>query len=89
MWDWEACSIPTRVAGRLRRHRQKKLPRENLAALEAASLLEFMWAREGRGIVRRIADRTRRGEPLSAVLAETVSAAARRAGAGNGMEGEP
>ena len=51
----------------------KKLPRENLAALEAASLLEFMWAREGRGIVRRIADRTRRGEPLTAVLAETVS----------------
>jgi hypothetical protein len=51
----------------------KKLPRENLAALQAASLLEFMWAREGRGIVRRIADRTRRGEPLSAVLAETVS----------------
>jgi hypothetical protein len=51
----------------------KKLPRENVAALEAASLLEFMWAREGRGIVRRIADRTRRGEPLSAVLAQTVS----------------
>lgn len=52
---------------------QKKLPRENIAALQAASLLEFMWAREGRGIVRRIADRTRRGEPLSAVLAQTVS----------------
>jgi len=51
----------------------RKLPRENLAALEAASLLEFMWAREGRGIVRRIADRTRRGEPLNAVLAQTVS----------------
>lgn len=51
----------------------KKLPRENIAALEAASLLEFMWAREGRQIVRRIADRTRRGEPLSAVLAQTVS----------------
>jgi hypothetical protein len=51
----------------------KKLPRENVAALQAASLLEFMWAREGRGIVRRIADRTRRGEPLSAVLAQTVS----------------
>jgi hypothetical protein len=51
----------------------KRLPRENIAALEAASLLEFMWAREGRGIVRRIADRTRRGEPISTVLAQTVS----------------
>jgi hypothetical protein len=51
----------------------KRLPRENIAALEAASLLEFMWAREGRGIVRRIADVTRRGEPLSAALAQTVS----------------
>jgi hypothetical protein len=51
----------------------RKLPRENIAALEAASLLEFMWAREGRGIVRRIADRTRRGEPISTVLAQTVS----------------
>ena len=51
----------------------RKLPRENIAALEAASLLEFMWAREGRGIVRRIAERTRSGEPLSAVLAQTVS----------------
>ena len=51
----------------------KRLPRENIAALEAASLMEFMWAREGRGIVRRIADITRRGEPLSAALAQTVS----------------
>jgi hypothetical protein len=51
----------------------RKLPRENIAALEAASLLEFMWAREGRGIVRRIAERTRRGEPISTVLAQTVS----------------
>ncbi len=52
---------------------QKRLPRENVAALQAASLLEFMWAREGRGIVRRIADITRRGQPLSAALATTVS----------------
>lgn len=51
----------------------KKLPRENIAALEAASLLEFMWAREGRGIVRRIADATRRGASLSSVLEQTVS----------------
>jgi len=51
----------------------KRLPRENVAALEAASLMEFMWAREGRGIVRRIAEVTRRGEPLSVALAQTQS----------------
>ena len=51
----------------------KRLPRENIAALEAASLMEFMWAREGRGIIRRIADVTRHGQPLSAVLAQTQS----------------
>jgi len=51
----------------------KRLPRENIAALEAASLMEFMWAREGRGIIRRVADVTRRGEPLSAALAQTQS----------------
>jgi hypothetical protein len=51
----------------------KKLPRENIAALEAASLMEFMWAREGRGIVRKVAQITRRGEPLSAALVQTQS----------------
>jgi hypothetical protein len=51
----------------------KKLPSESLAALEAASLIEFMWAREGRGIVKQLVDRTRRGEPLSAVIAQAVS----------------
>jgi hypothetical protein len=51
----------------------KKLPPPSLAALEAASLIEFMWAREGRGIVKQIVDRTRRGEPLSAVIAQAVS----------------
>lgn len=51
----------------------KRLPRENVAALEAASLMEFMWAREGRGIVRRVADVTRHGQPLSAALAQTQS----------------
>jgi hypothetical protein len=51
----------------------RKLPSESLAALEAASLIEFMWAREGRGIVKQLVDRTRRGEPLSAVIAQAVS----------------
>jgi len=51
----------------------KRLPRENIAALEAASLMEFMWAREGRGIVRKVAEVTRRGEPLSAALVQTQS----------------
>ncbi|HUQ84577.1 MAG TPA: hypothetical protein VM076_25710, partial [Gemmatimonadaceae bacterium] len=37
------------------------------------SLMEFMWAREGRGIVKQLVDRTRRGEPLSAVIANAVS----------------
>jgi len=51
----------------------KKLPAPSLAALQAASLIEFMWAREGRGIVKQLVDRTRRGEPLSAVIAQAVS----------------
>ena len=51
----------------------KRLPRESVAALEAASLVEFMWAREGRGIVKQLVDRARRGEPLSAVIAQAVS----------------
>jgi hypothetical protein len=51
----------------------RKLPPESVAALEAASLIEFMWAREGRGIVKQLVDRSRRGEPLSAVIAQAVS----------------
>lgn len=51
----------------------RKLPPESIAALESASLIEFMWAREGRGIVKQLVDRTRRGEPLSAVIASAVS----------------
>jgi len=51
----------------------RRLPAESLAALEAASVIEFMWAREGRGIVKQLVDRTRRGEPLSAVIADAVS----------------
>ena len=51
----------------------RKLPRESLAALEAGSVIEFMWAREGRGIVKQLVDRARRGEPLSAVIAQAVS----------------
>lgn len=51
----------------------RRLPREMLAALEAASLIEFMWAREGRGITKQLVDRTRRGEPLSAVISQAVS----------------
>ena len=51
----------------------RKLPPESVAALEAASLIEFMWAREGRGIIKQLVDRTRRGEPLSAVIAQAVS----------------
>ena len=51
----------------------RKLPRESVAALEAGSLIEFMWAREGRGIVKQLVDRARRGEPLSAVIAQAVS----------------
>ena len=51
----------------------RKLPPESVAALEAGSLIEFMWAREGRGIVKQLVDRARRGEPLSAVIAQAVS----------------
>jgi hypothetical protein len=51
----------------------RKLPPELVAALESASLIEFMWAREGRGIVRQLIDRARRGEPLTAVIAQAVS----------------
>jgi hypothetical protein len=51
----------------------RKLPAQSLAALEAASVIEFMWAREGRGIIKQLVDRTRRGEPLSAVIAQAVS----------------
>jgi hypothetical protein len=51
----------------------RKQPRETIAALESASLIEFMWAREGRGIIKQLVDRTRRGEPLTAVIANAVS----------------
>lgn len=51
----------------------RKLPPESIAALESASLIEFMWAREGRGIVKQLVDRGRRGESLSAVIANAVS----------------
>lgn len=51
----------------------RKLPRESVAALESGSLIEFMWAREGRGIVKQLVDRARRGEPFSAVIAQAVS----------------
>ncbi len=51
----------------------RRLPAESIAALEAASLIEFMWAREGRGIVKQLVDRSRRGEPLAAVIAQAVS----------------
>jgi hypothetical protein len=51
----------------------RRLPPQSLAALQAGSLMEFMWAREGRGIVKQLIDRTRRGEPLSAVIANAVS----------------
>ena len=51
----------------------RKLPRESVAALQSGSLIEFMWAREGRGIVKQLVDHARRGEPLSAVIAQAVS----------------
>ena len=51
----------------------RKLPRESVAALQAGSLIEFMWAREGRGIVKQLVDRARRGESLSAVIGPAVS----------------
>jgi hypothetical protein len=44
-----------------------------MAALQAASVIEFAWAREGRGIIKNLVDRNRRGEPLSAVIANAVS----------------
>jgi hypothetical protein len=51
----------------------KKAPPESLAALQAASVIEFAWSREGRGIIKNLVDRNRRGEPLSAVIANAVS----------------
>lgn len=51
----------------------RKLPPESIAALEAASIIEFMWGREGRGIIKQLVTRARRGEPLSAVIAQAVS----------------
>ena len=75
-------AIPAGVAGEAQRTDSRgrpvtttprRLPAENLAALEAASLIDFMWAREGRGIIKQLVDRTRRGEPLSAVIAQAVS----------------
>lgn len=59
--------------GRATPAQPRRLPRESLAALEAGSIIEFMWAREGRGIVKQLIDRGRRGEPLSAVIAGAVS----------------
>ena len=52
---------------------RRRLPPQTVAALESGSLIEFMWAREGRGIVKALVDHARRGEPLSAVIAQTVS----------------
>jgi hypothetical protein len=75
-------AIPAGVAGETQRTDSRgrpvattprRLPAENLAALEAASLMDFMWGREGRGIIKQLVDRTRRGEPLSAVIAQAVS----------------
>jgi hypothetical protein len=51
----------------------RKLPADMLSALQAASVVEFMWAREGRGIIKQLVDRTRRGEPLAAVISQAVS----------------
>lgn len=51
----------------------RKLPPESRAALEAASLIEFMWAREGRGIVKQLVDRARRGELMTTAIAQAVS----------------
>ena len=51
----------------------RKLPRESIAALQSASLIEFMWAREGRGIIRQLANRARRGEPLGPAIMQAVS----------------
>lgn len=51
----------------------RKTSPQSLAALQAASVIEFAWAREGRGIIRNLVDHNRRGEPLSAVIANAVS----------------
>jgi hypothetical protein len=51
----------------------RRLPPQSLAALQSASVIEFMWGREGRGIVKQLVTRARRGEPLSAVIAQAVS----------------
>jgi hypothetical protein len=51
----------------------RKVPPQSLAALQAASVIEFAWAREGRGIIKNLVDRNRRGEPLTAVIANAVS----------------
>ena len=51
----------------------RKVPAQSLAALQAASIIEFAWAREGRGIIKNLVNRNRRGEPLSAVIANAVS----------------
>lgn len=51
----------------------KRLPREAVAALQSASIIEFMWAREGRGIIKRLVDAARRGDPLTAVIGQAVS----------------
>ena len=51
----------------------RRLPAQSLAALQSASVIEFMWAREGRGIIKQLVTRARRGEPLTAVIAQAVS----------------
>jgi len=51
----------------------RRLPPEVVAALQAGSLVDFMWAREGRGIVKQLVYRSRRGEQLSEVIARAVS----------------
>jgi len=51
----------------------RKQPPEVVAALQSASLIEFMWAREGRGIIKRLLDQSGRGEPLTALIANAVS----------------
>ena len=51
----------------------RRLPPETVAALQAGSLVDFMWAREGRGIIKQLVYRSRRGEPLSEVIARAVS----------------
>ena len=69
----EGSSQRTDSRGRPVNTTPRRLPAERLAALEAASLLDFMWAREGRGIIKQLVDRTRRGEALSAVIGQAVS----------------